>query len=85
MRRRDKIRHRTAVQTNFIPRKVAFRSATDLDAPENEVRCALVNGHGQPKRSGPKSARIGLGGLAKAGPLPLHKLTDFLALLAAAA
>jgi hypothetical protein len=31
-------------------------SATDLDAPENEVRCALVNGHRQAERSGPKSA-----------------------------
>jgi hypothetical protein len=30
---------------------------TNLDAPENEVRCALVNGHRQPERSGPKSAR----------------------------
>src|SRR5467141_3280038 len=34
-------------------------SATDLDAPENEVRCALVNGHRQPERSGPKSAMTG--------------------------
>ena len=35
---------------------VSFGSETDLDAPENEVGCALVNRHRQPEGSGPKSA-----------------------------
>jgi hypothetical protein len=35
-------------------------SASDLDAPENEVRCAPVNGHSQDRRACLKGARFGL-------------------------
>jgi len=41
----------------WVRAKTPLGQQRTLDAPENEVRCALVNGHPQPERSGPKSAK----------------------------